>query len=90
MAGSKKNKQKKATSALPPPPPAAAAVEDEDLMDDLLAQLDERESATVIKPPVTTPMELTEEGSNIRQASKSRFKARQVRQSILRSHVTTT
>ena len=93
MAGSKKNKAKKLLSPRSPSPtPNSNGLDDEDLMDDLLAQLDSRdttvqhESANIINemqikkaadtPEPGTPTTTT--SNNSRQSSKSRHQARQV------------
>lgn len=83
MAGSKRAKLKKAlspSSSLSPPPPPTDMADDDELMDDLLAQLDSRDTNVQ-----ATSSDILQEMQEVREpdapsakSAKDRFKERQV------------
>lgn len=80
--GSKKNK--KSASPLPPPPPAPPVTEGDDgLVDDLLAELDARETDTSVKREASVVLQqvtmVQAQQSAAKKDSKARFKAREAR-----------
>lgn len=91
MAGSKKNKGKKAPASAPPvAPPPENTMDDEDLMEDLMAQLDSKNSTVQGESAaVLNEMQLRQDAnadstdvgpsSSAKQDSRARYKARQVR-----------
>jgi OTU domain-containing protein 6 len=83
-------KLKKGGSRLPTPPPPIADDDQEDLMNDLLSQLEARDSEPTVQKEaaqVLTEMDLNSQAEQLESGSKTsakdRFKARQVRIPIL-------